>query len=322
MYARKYCQTGGYLAALSENRKSEHAKANLPASAWGNADGIRMKLPESALNKSVLVVAHPDDEVLWFSSILNEIDKIIIVFLDAGHSPELGKSRQRGIDEHEFRDRITLLNLAQTRSHNRSAWPEPEETEFGLRLTSDPEHECLYQDQGLRVRAALDTHIQGASNVFTHNPWGEYGHEDHVQIHRITTQLARSTNSTVWYGSYVSNKSSMLMQSYMQVFDNSYYTMPVDRDRAKQIADTYFRNNAWTWPDDYAWFPSESFIQGPLERQQQPCAGAFFPVNYLRVPFDPETANAPPPGPITRIRRKLRRLLIANKKHPTDAATD
>ena len=32
------------------------------------------------INESILIVAHPDDEVLWASSVLNSVNKIIICF--------------------------------------------------------------------------------------------------------------------------------------------------------------------------------------------------------------------------------------------------
>ena len=32
------------------------------------------------LKKKILIVAHPDDEVLFFSSILKDVDKVIVCF--------------------------------------------------------------------------------------------------------------------------------------------------------------------------------------------------------------------------------------------------
>ena len=284
-------------------------------------ENVHMELPIQAWEKSVLVVAHPDDEVLWFSSILDKVGKIVICFTDAEHWPELGEARRLSLEEHECKNRIISLGLRQVKSHNTSQWPEPEETGYGLRLNRRPEFDAPYQAQASRVATALAPHIEGADNVFTHNPWGEYGHEDHVQIHRVVTQLAQQSDAAVWYDSYVSNKSSLLMRSYLQGFGNPYYTMPVDADRARQIADTYHRNGAWTWMDDYVWFSSENFVQGPLVVQPQPCNGALFPVNYIRVPFDPERANAPPPGFYKKLRRKLQRLLGEQKPGSPDATT-
>jgi len=280
-----------------------------------------MELPKDALNNSVLVVAHPDDEVLWFGSILNTVDKIIICFTDSERWPELGKARRKSLDEHACKDRIVELDLCQVKSHNKSKWPEPEETDYGLRLDKYPGFDEPYQDQALHLAAALEPHIRDATNVFTHNPWGEYGHEDHVQVSKVATRLAGSNAASIWYNSYVSNKSSTLMRRYVQGFGKSYYTMPVDTEWARIIADTYYRNDAWTWMEDYVWFASECFVQGPLVSQPEPCTGALFPVNYLRVPFDAAKAQGHPVGLMKIIRRKLRKLVSQPKPRTTNAAT-
>ena len=278
-----------------------------------------MELPKQALEKSVLVVAHPDDEVLWFGSILDWVDQIIICFVDAEHAPELGDARRASLAEHEYRDKITLLDLSQSKSHNMSAWPNPEETDYGLRLSKDSRLDELHKGQASRVADALRPYLQNSVNIFTHNPWGEYGHEDHVQLNRVVTRLAKDRGATVWYDSYVSNKSSLLMRSYMAGFETPYYSLRVDTERARRVADTYFRNNAWTWMDDYVWFPSESFVKGPLGARHLPCVGALFPLNYLRVPFDPVASNAPRPGLLRRIYRKLDRLLGQRQAKGSDA---
>jgi len=267
------------------------------------------------MKDSILVVAHPDDEVLWFSSILDRVGKIVICFTDAEHWPELGEARKRSLAEHACRDRIELLDICQVKSHNKSSWPEPTETDYGLRLDRFPDFDAPYQAQARRLEQALEPCLKGAANVFTHNPWGEYGHEDHVQVSRIVTSLAARYEKPIWYSNYVSNKSSSLMRRYMHGFGQTYYTMPVDTKRAREIADTYYRNGAWTWLPDYVWFDSEAFVSGPLESLAQPCTGALFPVNYLRVPFDPAQQRQKSMSVYRRTRRLLRNL--TGRRKPT-----
>ena len=280
-----------------------------------------MELPKKALERSALVVAHPDDEVLWFGSILEQVDCIIICFVDADHWPELGRARRRSIEEHAYRDKIEVLGLPQVKSHNKSRWPEPVETPYGLRLDRYQGFDGPYEKQASRLEAALRPVINGFKNVYTHNPWGEYGHEDHVQLSRIATRIANENGTRIWYTNYVSNKSSALMRRYVQGFGQPYYTMPVNTLKARQIAETYFRNGAWTWMEDYVWFKSESFVEGPLLPQTQPCTGALFPVNYIRVPFEPTPAVASKPSLVTRIRRRLLSMAGISKTPGTNAAT-
>jgi len=37
---------------------------------------------------AILIVAHPDDEVLWFSSLLCRVEKVVICFSLGGLTPE------------------------------------------------------------------------------------------------------------------------------------------------------------------------------------------------------------------------------------------
>jgi LmbE family N-acetylglucosaminyl deacetylase len=265
-----------------------------------------MQLPSHAFDKSLLIVAHPDDEILWFSSIIDRFDEIVICYMDAGHSEELGAARRNSLRDHTLRDRITLLDLAQSKSHNMSQWPEPEETEYGLKLTKNANLDRLHIEQAQRLRDAVRPFVAAASNVFTHNPWGEYGHEDHVQVHRIVARLAGESAARLWFGNYVSNKSSRLMRRSLEGFPTSYYTMPVNREHARHVASAYVKNGAWTWIDDYQWPARECFVQD-CNSHVQPRISAPFPVNYIRVPFDPLMANRPRPSRARRLWRDLRK---------------
>jgi LmbE family N-acetylglucosaminyl deacetylase len=42
---------------------------------------------------SALVVAHPDDEALWFSSVLAEVSRVICCFEECADLPERGALR-------------------------------------------------------------------------------------------------------------------------------------------------------------------------------------------------------------------------------------
>ena len=273
-----------------------------------------MELPKKTFDNSALVVAHPDDEVLWFSSILDKVSRIVIVFVDADHRASL--------DGHVYRDKIVTLDIQQVRSHNLSDWPYPEVTDYGLRLSKDETLEVAYREQAASVAKILEPHLEGFENIFTHNPWGEYGHEAHVQLSRVTTALAEKRGAAIWYSNYVSGKSSRLMRNFLNGFRNDYCTHEIDIARAREIAGTYMHSGNWTFDPDYAWFPTECFVRGPLQHSAEQTEGTLFPVNYIRVPFDPVPPATPPPGLPTRIRRKLTRLVSPAQRVAADAAPD
>jgi len=263
-----------------------------------------------------VIVAHPDDEILFFSSVIKDASKVVICF-----GPSADKNLTNGRQHLKTQlplNNILFLDIPESNVFNSANWKRPVKCREGIVVGKD---EIAYQQNYDSLKDQLAQILDYGETIYTHNPWGEYGHEDHVQINRVVTQLARGCGAAIWYDSYVSNKSSLLMRSFIKDFGKPYYTMPVDADRARQIADTYHRNGAWTWMDDYVWFSSESFVQGPLVSQAKSYTGALFPVNYLRVPFDPETANAPPPGFYKKLRRRLRRLLGKQRPYSLDVAT-
>ena len=86
----------------------------------------------AALKDSVLVVAHPDDEVLWFSSLLDGIGKVIVVFQDSVEDSGLGERRVRAIAEMPFD--IECLSFAEAGSFGQADWDHPRVTPCGLVL--------------------------------------------------------------------------------------------------------------------------------------------------------------------------------------------
>ena len=109
----------------------------------------------------VLIVAHPDDEAIWFAP--ETFDKIIIVFGDFGDGRS-GDGRRKAVAEHPLADRITHLNLT--------------ESDFWRDATKRAQHENNYS------KLCLYLHGLEADEVVTHNAMGEYQHADHLLVHK------------------------------------------------------------------------------------------------------------------------------------------
>lgn len=56
-----------------------------------------------------LIVAHPDDEIIWFSP--QDFDLIVITFLARHDKPYAEYCRKLTIEAHPLKDRIILLGL-------------------------------------------------------------------------------------------------------------------------------------------------------------------------------------------------------------------
>jgi LmbE family N-acetylglucosaminyl deacetylase len=104
-----------------------------------------------------LIVAHPDDECLWFN--LEEFNKIIIVFRRGYREEE----RQRALDNHPLKDKIECWDFV--------------ESNYWRDKTKLAQYEDNYRHLCERLKT-LDV-----EEVWTHNAYGEYGHTDHILVH-------------------------------------------------------------------------------------------------------------------------------------------
>lgn len=219
---------------------------------------------DRALENSVVVVAHPDDEVLWFSSLLDHVDKVIIVFLHYSAHPLLGSARANAIAELPFE--VSCLSVPEAGSFGLADWTRPKTTPYGLRLdhaVCRREVIKVYEQNARTIRSLLKSELSSATNVFTHNPWGEYGHEDHVQIYRIVESLRLELAFDLRVSMYASSRSNVLARRYALLKAGSNLKRPISRELAHNVAAIYKRNDCWTWADDWEWDCAEVFL-GPL----------------------------------------------------------
>lgn len=266
-------------------------------------------LPGCALERSVLVVAHPDDEILWFGSIVEDVGQIIICFLDDPGSSAIGPARRRCLREHPLHDKITCLELSETGTRNQASWPHPEITEYGLKTGSNTEEAQTYVRRAQELGERLRPLISDAGNVFTHNPWGEYGHAEHVMVHRVVMSIAQRAGTTIWHSNYVSGWSQPLMETYLPNSGTDYHQNEVDTVAMMKLSQCYRRHGVWTWMDDYAWFPQECYFRGPLLPAEATDGGWLCPVNFLHV-SSLQTVRANPAKPwFSRLGKKLVRAL-------------
>ena len=219
-------------------------------------------IPE--LENSVLIVAHPDDEVLWFSSLLSEIDQVIIIFRDYKQQPDIGKHRTEAISALPFK--VVCLGFSEAGSYALADWAKPEMTAYGLNLESMTPNFSVtqhYEDNFGLIRSQLKTLLSPKMNVFTHNPWGEYGHEDHVQLYRIVDSLCVEMNFKLWVSCYISKRSTLLARNYVESGVLEPIKRRINTKLAKEIASIYKHHQCWTWADDWEWSQSEYFLPNP-----------------------------------------------------------
>lgn len=247
---------------------------------------------------SILVVAHPDDEVLWFSSILDKVDQTVLCFLNVKSQPGWSEGRGISILEHPITN-LSCLEIEESEVFDGANWENPNATSFGLEISRAKYSDRLYKNNFRVLLTCLEKKISGHENVITHNPWGEYGHEEHVQLYRAIKTLQKKLQFKLWFSNYCSNKSFNFMLRHISGFSSEYITLKTNKKLGVKLMDLYKKNGCWTWYDNYVWFNEESFMQDNVLGNEA-SSGHFFPINLLKV--EPYSRSKP--------KRKANRTLI------------
>ena len=206
------------------------------------------------LKKTTLIVAHPDDEALWFSSILNKVKRIIICF---GPSSNLRLTKQREEIEKRYPfTNITFLNIKQSDVFKCADWENPKLNLYGLELLKNQKN---YIKNFHMLKKILLVELKHESSVVTHNPWGEYGHEEHIQIFNLLFDLKNKINYKLYVNSYVSKRSYKLMLARSYLLTNNSKQLITNIRLGKSLKKFYQRYECWTWGDEYEW-PNNEII--------------------------------------------------------------
>ena len=266
----------------------------IPRHSSRQIDVIRTDISDM-FEKSTLVVAHPDDEALWFSSIVKRVGEIVICFQDIASRPVWTEGRRRCKEIYPLGN-ATFLGLQESEVFNGSNWMAPVPTHYGLEVSkrkdSFPGFSVQrYQKNYVELRLQLWTRLQFCRNVFTHNPWGEYGHEEHVQVFRTIQDLQPELGFNLWFSNYCSNKSNNLMFQYISGIESKYLKLKTNLGLAKSLMHLYQRNNCWTWFENYTWFPQECFMSFKREGVKKRKMCDIFPLNFIRLDFCPDIEN-------------------------------
>jgi LmbE family N-acetylglucosaminyl deacetylase len=235
------------------------------------------------LDSSVIVAAHPDDEALWFSSIIERVDAIVICFLDVESRPEWSAGRRASLDEYPYAN-AGCLGVTESEVFNGADWDAPTATDYGLRIADRGRGSVdRYRKNFSELKALLKDRLAGYANVYTHNPWGEYGHEEHVQVYRAVRDLRETLSFDLWYSSYFSNKSAGLMASCLARSPLTRQRRPTDAAAGTRLMELYRRHGCWTWYADYRWPESECFILDEKAARENKRFGSTLDLNFIKI---------------------------------------
>lgn len=259
------------------------------------------------LRNSLIVGAHPDDELLWFTAILRDVDRVITVYEDFWAHPALGDRRRAALAD--YPREIVSLGMDESGAYGCADWASPRLSEYGLafgleakrraatrvvrrslsmvrpsgRTASADSVERAYEANFHRIANALEPHLASDMNVFTHNPWGEYGHEEHVQLFRVLDMLRDRIGFRLWMSNYCTDRALPLAMRYFQVAPGRHIRLPADKAFADEVASVYKKHGCWTWADDWAWFDEECYMEAPRADAEPAPHRHLLPLNLFTI---------------------------------------
>lgn len=248
--------------------------------------GIIADKDEVMLVKSILIVAHPDDEALWFSSVIDKVDKVVICFLECRSRPDWSMGRKKSLGQHPVKS-LTCFDLEESEVFNCCDWNNPVISKHGVDVYGRQDSERRYKSNYHKLKNLLERELVNYQNVIVHNPWGEYGNEEHIQIYRAVKELQDKINFDIWFPGYFSNKNIKLMSMYVHELGPEYVTFKTNIDLGEHIKDIYQKNQCWSWYDDWKWNHEESFIRDRIGKIEDRRHGYIVPMNMINVKAPP-----------------------------------
>ncbi len=167
----------------------------------------------------ILVVAHPDDEVIWFNP--KDFDKIVLCFMDRFDNYRVFMGRRKVLGQHPLKDKIVSLGI----------------TESGYQTNKSLKNRESHQNNYKKIVELLKDQLKDATEVWTHNSWGEYGHSEHIMVQEAVKEVATCP--------------VYALDGYIPHTGKERIEVDIDLDLYKQIKSIYEKYGAWTWKLDY-----------------------------------------------------------------------
>ncbi len=214
---------------------------------------------------TAVVVAHPDDESLWLSSIVASADRIVFCFGDPFNKPRMSRARRRAVSALPL-NCLVDLQTPESGAGFFVSWASAELTVAGVEIT-DAVARTRYEANYPKLIEVLRPVLTGYTDVYTHNPWGEYGHAEHIQVYRAVAALQPELGFRIYFSNYVGAASWPLAQrlSRKPCWTDRRIVQP-DPVTARKLMRVYQRHGAWTWTHFHYWPLHEAvYMQPPDE---------------------------------------------------------
>jgi LmbE family N-acetylglucosaminyl deacetylase len=224
---------------------------------------------------TLVVVAHLDDEALWFSPVLERADLVVVAFPWHPRKADINRGREAVLREIDLP--LELLPIETAPVLRKSDWANPKLTNYGVELRDDcpADIRSLYVANYERLLEALDPHVADGDQIYSHNPWGEYGHEAHIQVWSVVARLARERGRSLWVWDGLGpdellERGSRVRADYFTPLPDDLRAEELDRDLGtyRRLKRLYERHEVWTYRPDYVPPPRLRYLEAVRQGSQ------------------------------------------------------
>lgn len=207
---------------------------------------------------AVIIIAHMDDEVIFFQPVLEKVDKILIASLPytAAHLNILTNYISPYFALWQFTRGIVSIEEYKQKWLNQQIRKE---------FITEESYDSMLRD------VIADRLIE---NVYTHSPWGEYGHHHHRQVSQAVRRLAVEYGKNVWCPNMV-----VKFTNFGVTYDKSQlYDFQAKKYRFNQLVCKNIRQQYLNEPVNYE-FPINWWTGGKKEDFPKGCQEYFLAVS-------------------------------------------
>lgn len=205
-----------------------------------------------------IVVAHPDDEIIFANSIIENAAKIIICFREVSGNKFLSLNRKKIEPKYPYK-KVFFLGIKQPSNTWRlTNWENPKYTQYGIYGRRNYKEQMFNY---FKIKQKLEELLSEINIIYTHSSWGEYGHEEHIQLNKIVNDLALKNNKVVRTFGYASSRTFNLMLNKLSKMNLEIEKKKTNKNLFIKIKRLYIENNCWTFYDEFKLPEHEFFIQ-------------------------------------------------------------
>ncbi len=242
----------------------------------------KLEILSSKSVETILIVAHPDDEVLFANSVLEDINRIIFCYGPIPGENELSNCRLKALKNYPL-NRIKIENLNVKQSKDSFLPINWLDTSTKGKEKINGRGRKNYQQISNEILQKLLSTLPHKSIVITHNPWGEYGHVDHIQLFNVIRNLQSILDLKIFVTGYVSSISRFYAKTVFNSLIPKPYLKKTNTSIYELLKDHYQKYGCWTWFDDYKLPEYESFylINKSLILISNTNKGPTLPLNFI-----------------------------------------